>query len=436
MRRTWLGWLAVAVVAALPAVEAVRIMVQRSPLVLYGDEALLELGARRATHLDQLVGPYSRVGFHQPGPAIFYLLAPFVRLFKPGGPGLFLGAIVISGAALVATVVVLYRRVGPVAALAGAIAIDLFCLCVQVGTLREPWNPYLVVAPMVLFVVLWAAGITGSPGAAVWAMVIGSYEVQTHVATAGFVVTMSAIMAAWILVAKRQGRRSRTAENRSWGPARITGLSALALIWLPPIVELWRDHPNNLNLLWDYFTAGHAAPTLGQALNVTANAVTIVPFGYHDYALALTRSGIELGIGISLMAVGLVVAVVLGVRRRQPMSLALAATSVLGATLGVVSLWRAGGPIYLYFAVWLAFVPLSLLLAISVALFAPTQGRAPAGLAGHREWGAPSLVVGRRIVAACAVLGILVAATTVRSDVQHGAGSDQCRCRALAGSNR
>ena len=192
---------------------------RHSHLVLYGDQALLELGARRAVHFDQLVGPYSRAGFHQPGPAVFYLLAPFVRILEPAGPGLYLGAIAINGAALIATVAFLWRRFGPLAALWAAAAIDLYCLCVGVGTLREPWNPYLVVAPMVLFVVLWAAGITGTSGAAVWAMVVGSYEVQTHIATAVFVVAMSAILAG----VARSGPDGAPPRD---GPARTVGPGA------------------------------------------------------------------------------------------------------------------------------------------------------------------------------------------------------------------
>ena len=168
--------------------EAGRILARRPHVVLYGDQALLELGARRALHLDQLVGPYSRGGFHHPGPAVFYVLAPFVRLLEPAGPGLYLGAAVLNAACLVAAVAVIWRRVGPLAALWAATAIGLFCLCLGVGTLREPWNPYLIVAPMVLFVVLWAAGWTGSRDAAVWAFVIGSYLIQTEVATAAVVV--------------------------------------------------------------------------------------------------------------------------------------------------------------------------------------------------------------------------------------------------------
>ena len=405
----WIGWLAVAAVGALPVVEAVRIVAQRSHVVLNGDQALLELGARRAAHLDQLVGPYSRVGFHQPGPVLFYLLAPFVRILGPGGPGLYLGAIAISGAALIATVAFLWRHLGPVAALWAAMAIDVYCLCLRVGTLREPWNPYLVAAPMVLFVVLWAAAITGSPGAGVWAVVIGSYEVQTHIATAGFVITMWAILAGWAVVRARRRHRVGAIGPHWWSPARITGVVALALMWLPPVVELWRDRPNNLSLLWDFFTTPQATPPFAESLRSAANALTIVPFGYHDYVLTLNRSGTELAIGTALMVVGLIVAVALGWRRRQPFSLALAAGAVLGVVLGVISLSRTAGPAYLYFAVWLAYVPLSLALAIGVALLTPAHPT-------RRSWAG----LGRPILALSVAAAIGVAAVTVRSDLRMG----------------
>ncbi len=424
-RRTsppWLGWLAVVAVAALPVVEAVRIVVQRSHVVLFGDQALLELGARRAARLDQLVGPYSREGFHHPGPAVLYLLAPFVRILEPGGPGLYLGAIAISGAALIATVAYLWRRLGPLTALWAAAAIDLYCLCLRVGTLREPWNPYLVVTPMVLFVVLWAAGVTGSLDAGVWAVVIGSYEVQTHVATAGFVVTMTGILVASIAVSGRRGcrgrrgRRDRFAGRDGWGPARLTGAVALVLIWLAPVVELWRNHPNNLRLLWNFFTTPHPTPAFGQTLKVAATAVTIMPFGNRDYVQTLSRSGTELGIGAALLVIGLVVAGALGWRRRQPMSLALAASSVLGVVLGVISLTQTAGPVYLYFAVWLAYVPLSLLVSIGVALLAP----AGAGSVSARRLARP--VVGRAhsAVAVCVVAAVALAGLAVRSDLRMG----------------
>ena len=432
----WLGWLALAVVAVFPLIEAVRVLASDSHLVLYGDQALLELGARRAIHFDQLVGPYSRVGFHQPGPAVFYLLAPFVHLLEPAGPGLYLGAIVINGAALTATVAFLWRRFGPLAALWAAAAIDLFCLCIRLGTLREPWNPYLIVAPMVLFVVLWAAGITGTKGAALWAMVIGSYEVQTHIATAIFVAAMTAILVA-ALVRSGWRRRQWAAGREQWGPARVTGAAALVLIWLAPLVELWRDRPNNLGLLWDFFTSSEPTPPLHQALQVAGEALTIMPFGYHDYVLTSNRSGPELGLAAVLFAAGLIAAVALGWRRRQPMSLALAGASVLGAGLGTLSLTRTAGPVYLYFAVWLAFVPLALLLAVGIALFGSTEPHAFRHVPNrppnrpprrphprpYREPATSGAGWARAAVPLVLAIAVTVAAFTMRSDLTMGAVS-------------
>jgi hypothetical protein len=361
-RRAWTGWGAVLAVAMFPAVEAARILIERPHVVLYGDQALLELGARRAAHFDQLVGPYSREGFHHPGPAVFYLLAPFVRLLEPAGPGLYLGAVVINAAALIAIVAVFWRRLGPLVALWAAAAIDLFCVCVGVATLREPWNPYLVVVPMVLFVVLWSSALSGSGGAGAWALVVGSYDVQTHIATAPVVVVMAVVLVVYM------ARHRPTRDGWTWA-----GLAALLVIWLPPVVELWRDRPNNLQALWNFFTSGHPTPPLGNALHISADAISIVPFGNHDYVLALNRSPWQIGVAAVLLAGGLAVAVHM---RRRPLVGPLAASAVIGLVVGTLSLTLTDGPVYMYFAVWLAYVPLSLLLAIGAGMADRTWGGA------------------------------------------------------------
>jgi hypothetical protein len=420
-RRDWLGWLAVLAVAAMPVIEAVRIVVDGGHVVLFGDQALLELGARRAAQFDQLVGPYSREGFHHPGPAVFYLLAPFVRVLEPGGPGLYLGAIVISGSALVATVAFLWRRAGAGVALWAAAATDVFCLCLPVGTVREPWNPYLVITPMVLYTVLWAAAITGVRGAAIWSLVVGSYEIQTHIATAGLMVVTSATLLVWMALAARRRDAAWLASPRHGGPASTAGALALAFIWVAPVVELWRDHPNNVQQLWAFFTAAHPAPSVGHALNVGATAMTILPFGNRDYVQTLSRTPTELVIGATLLVSALAIAVVVGRRRRQPLALALAASSLLGAVVGTLSLTRATGPLYLYLAAWLAFVPVTALLAVGVALLAAAPVAEPTGppAATSRACASPAVAT-RRLVAVCAALAVVAAALVVHSDLTMG----------------
>jgi hypothetical protein len=409
----------VATVAAFLLAEAVRTLVQRPHVVLYGDQALLELGARRAIHLDQLVGPYSRSGFHHPGPALFYLLAPFVRVLEPTGPGLYLGATMINAVALVAAVVVIWRRVGALAALWAAAAIDVFCLCLGVGTLREPWNPYLVVAPMVLFVVLWAAGWTGSSDSALWAFVVGSYLFQTEIATAAVIIVLCASLAVRLA---RQGRKGRppTLKGR-WGLLRVSGVVILVAIWIPVVMELVVDRPNNLQLMWDFFTRGHAGPPMSQALGVSADALSVLPFGNHDYVLALHRNPVEVAAFAVLLVAGLVVAVALGRQRRQPMGLALAASGAVGAIVGPASLTHADGPVYMYFALWLGYVPVAVLLAIGVGLLGerPTSALAP---------DAPPLPAGprlrsggaRTVIPACVAAAVAASAVSVGFDLSSG----------------
>ncbi|HET9690759.1 MAG TPA: hypothetical protein VFP61_06380, partial [Acidimicrobiales bacterium] len=240
-----MGWVAVATVALFPVTAAARIVVGGAAVTLYGDGALTAIATRRAARFEQLLGPYSRTGVHHPGPAMFYLLAPFVDLARSVSSGLYLGALAINLAALVTIVAVVWRRAGPPAALAAAVALDLFVVCLGPGTLREPWNPYLVVVPMVAFVVLWAAAdprtdprtdLRTGQGAGVWAAVVGSYEMQTHLATVPVVV---ALLAALLVRWRRHG------HGRP-GRAALAGVVALVAMWVPPVVEGLRDRPNNL----------------------------------------------------------------------------------------------------------------------------------------------------------------------------------------------
>ena len=407
---SWLGWSALLAVGAPLWVEVARILVTRPQVVLYGDQALMDLAARRAAHLDQLVGPYSRAGFHHPGPAVFYLLAPFVRLLASSGSGLYLGAVVINLAALTASVAVVWHRAGPRSALWAAVSINAFCLCVGVGTLREPWNPYLIVAPMILFVVLWASAMTGSVGSGIWAFVVGSYEIQTHIATAAVVVVMSAALAVSMMAKHRVLGRGRALR---WPVGHWVGLVALGLIWLAPALELARDRPNNIQLLWTFFTGPHPNAAWGAALRVSADALTIVPFGYHDYVLTVHRTAIEFLTAAVLVALAATVAIKTGRRRQTPFAQYLLIAAAVGGVIGPLSLTRSDGPVYLYFAVWLSFVPFAVLLAVGAALFAPAEPNRSVLSVSRSPWRS----LRPRVGVAAWVLAAALAGATVASDL-------------------
>ena len=211
---------------------------------------------------------------------------------------------------------------------------------------------------MILFVVLWASAMTGSVGSGIWAFVVGSYEIQTHIATAAVVVVMSAALAVSMMAKRRVLGRGRALR---WPVGHWVGLVALALIWLAPALELGRDRPNNVQLLWTFLTGPHPNAAWGAALRVSADALTIVPFGYHDYVLTVHRTAIEFLTAAVLVALAATVAIKTGRRRQTPFAHYLLIAAAVGGVIGPLSLTRSDGPVYLYFAVWLSFVPLAVL---------------------------------------------------------------------------
>ncbi len=412
----WVGWLAIVAVLVWLAVEAVRIIAQPAHEVVFGDYAMFELAARQAWHFRQLLGPYAHPGFNNPGPALFYLLAAPVRLLEPG-PGLYLGAVVINGAAFVATVVFVWRRAGTQAALWSAAVLDLFCLAIGLDTLRQPWNPLLIVAPMVLFVVLCAGAVTRVGGAWLWAAVIGSYELQTHITTSLFVVIMMVGSGIWALAGR--GRRASPRPPPGWWrqPARVTGLGALVLIWLPSTLELFLDHPNNFNRAWLWVAHGrHPGIAPRTAFGIVLRSVAISPFNHRVWAAPVPASRIEEAAAVLILGAG---GVLIGwlVRRRQVFAAVLAGAPMVAFPLATFTVSHAGEDNYAFLTAWLGFVPCVLLLALGFGLltappvlFDPPQAQP---------------VVGRRtpfalhLTALLGVVAVVCASATVVSDLRQ-----------------
>jgi len=187
-----------------------------------GDDALLELNARDVLRGHQLVGPYSRFGWHHPGPAEALVLSLPVRLAGTGA-GLPLAAAAWNLVVAVAIVAFLGRRFGWRAAVGGILAVGVVLSGAPVQVIREPWNPYMVMLPMLLLIVLVGDVVGSAVGslvdeeeprwpdqrlpAAAWAMGVGTFAVQTHLSTAPTVLALwllavGALVAVW-------GRRRR-----------------------------------------------------------------------------------------------------------------------------------------------------------------------------------------------------------------------------------
>ncbi len=176
----------------------VRIAVDRRQVFLGGDLALLDIDAHRAGHWQQLVGPYDRYGWHHPGPVYIYLISFVTRLLgnSHGAQGQLITASAVNGLAVAGSVLVAARLGGRLASIiASVVFIGVLALMGTVPNIApplifNPWNPYIVVMPLILLAVLTVAVAEGSFSAAAASLLVATFVVQTDVATAPFCVAL------------------------------------------------------------------------------------------------------------------------------------------------------------------------------------------------------------------------------------------------------
>lgn len=414
-------------VAALPfLILALRVIANHRDPVYSGDAALLELSVRSAAHGHQFLGPYSRFGFFHPGPAMFYLLAPFEWLTGYSSWALPLGIEIgnaVVAALLVVVVQAAYHKtprlrgaIGSGAAgFAAALVTLLFILAIDIGLLQILWNPLQIVLPAaLLFVCIGLVDGFGWPAAL--GLAAATYITQTDLSTVPVTVAAvlcGAVFALWSVVVKRRSDRERSATRESshrgtrWstlGPVALT--AAALLLWIPPLVEEIRDRPGNMSRLVSFFGHNHGLTHPGWSASVSyvgrelavfparipwSGSLTPQTVGEHRYAAAFA---------IFLLAALLLA--ILGWRGGNGAHLRLAVISGVGALVAVYSVRSVDGQVYWYLTAWMSalVVPLLLGWVLLLAELLPRLGMA--------------VVVGG--VAAVAILAVMASSTTAVED--------------------
>jgi hypothetical protein len=226
-----------------------------------------------------LVGPYSRFGWEHPGPLLFWLGAPALRLAGPVGVMVLVG--VINVAATIGAVAAARRLAGTSFALVVAAATAVMVHSHGAMKLIDPWNPWVTVLPLLCFLLCVPVAVTrGALWALVAAIASGSFVAQSHLGNVPVVVVATGVGVAWWWrwertppVGSEPGRRGAAARLRTWWP-----LGLVALLWAGPLVDLVVNAPGNL---WDLarFAAGateEPAP-LDESLGAAARELGVVP---------------------------------------------------------------------------------------------------------------------------------------------------------------
>lgn len=261
--------LALAVAVLLVGTAALGLSRQSSPMYPIGDEATTELAVRHASDGRQLLGAYSRYGWHHPGPTVFYLIAPWYVLGGERSPALSAGALVVNFAALLVAAWILARHGGP--ALVVAFLAGLWWVIWRAdGLLVSHWNAHLSVLLLVAAMVTSAAVAAGSPRLIPLLAALTSLAVQAHVAVLP--------PAAAIVVLALVPAMARAALQP--GPPRASFLVAMnwaawvsVALWLLPVAQEVTSGAGNLTRLWQFALQASPGLAVGDAWHVWARAI-------------------------------------------------------------------------------------------------------------------------------------------------------------------
>ena len=381
-------------------------------IALPDDLALIDLHVRRAMAFRQQLGVFDHDGWNHPGPAYFYLQSLVYRILGDRPSSLFAGAVLLSGLSALGVLWVVRRRTSATRTL---LAAGILCwlgilLCAHgpgamtysegpLGGLASPWNPMVVIVPLLLLMVLSASAVAGSGLSALGAALVGSVIVQANISSGPLAMLLVAVATiGWVVALVRRWGSA----GRSTTAARLLAVGGgvlLVLAWVPPVIEQLTGHPGNMTLIARYFSSSRPGQPLSAAwwsLVDVAASVVVGPTQVMARLLGNRPPHVIVGVLVLIVAVGsAATSLIVGFRQRRRFAAGLGLVALV-ATFGLLaSFSRIVGFIFGYLVVWAVVVPLAALLSLGL-LGVPERWR-----------------VGRPLVVLRAVMVGLVAAASV-----------------------
>ncbi len=269
-------WMRIALLCAVLAPAVVGIVAAaRSPWHPHTDRAVIAARTADVWGGDlPLTGAYSRYAFNHPGPMANVVLSVPYEVSGEQPHSLLAGTLIIAG---VSAALAVWLALG-VAGLPGGLAAATMALVAMraIGpeVLRDPWNPFVLLGPVLLcLVAAWAAS-SGSRWAMTALVVAGSFVVQAHVGTAVLVGALVVWATAALVVAERR--------TGAWLVPVGVAAGAGLVCWLLPFVDQFTAETPNLSAIAAFFTGGADAAAgerlpLSQALGIAGRE--LLPIG-------------------------------------------------------------------------------------------------------------------------------------------------------------
>ena len=350
----------------------VALVSERPRITAYGDRAVTALAVRDLLDGHQLLGAYSRYGWHHPGPAFFLPLAA-AHLALGGSPWALDAGMLLAAAIPAGLIVMLVgHRFGWRAGMATVGAVGVYLHAIGPVTLRDPWNPWGLLLPMAVLMVLCAGAGAGSLASLSGAVLVTTLLVQTHVGAAPVSVVLLGLGVILLVL----GRRGRSEPARWRTVAVVAPLVAAAALWVPPLVQQATGQDPNLSELWRFFIQGDPGHSFSTAVATVGSRLRLIPFGDQVGLMAASPSvgwaGAWSGLATvgGYSAAGVAIALV-GHRAGNRFTRAAGVLTVGAVWAAVIAVRSVQGPLDGFLVAWVTAIPLGL--AAGVAALIPRR---------------------------------------------------------------
>ncbi|MEW6471833.1 MAG: hypothetical protein AB1679_06160 [Actinomycetota bacterium] len=361
-----------------------RLLLHQPGITFAGDVALIEMATRQAARGAQMLGPYSRFGWSHPGPAWFLFLAVPYRLVGFQSWSIVVAAAlfhVLVGAALLW---LCWRQGGRRLVVLTAFFLVVYIRSVDVNLFIYPWNPWALILPMLLLIVVSATDVLRPSTKLLWSAVLGSILVQTHLGTAPIVagIGISVVGIECLRRRRNPGQRLIAGWNRLRQPRIVLPVAALFVLWVPPLVQQLTHSPGNLGLILRFVRLPDPGHSLSEAMKAVGSQLRRFPFErgrlVNDPVPSHATDGLVL---LFYLAVSILL-IALGRRRGEQFVARLGMSTGLGLVISVISVMRVSGGIFDFLTAWISVLPVALWLGLGHLLARKVRRKSLTQIAG------------------------------------------------------
>lgn len=318
-----------------------------------GDWAILTMRVEDVGRHLPLVGPYSRFGWSHPGPLSYWLLAGPYHLFGGTAHSVLAAAAVLNALTISTIGAVAWRRGRLPLVAVSMVAITALLHAMGPQMLRDPWNPYITLLPLALFVlVMWSIA---QGDRALWplALFVASAEFQSHL---GYLPILAAVGVVAVVMAVRNRAEVPLLPSSSRGRRWLLGSSiAVAVVcWLPVVVDQVAG-TGNLGAIVGYWLDGGATAGFGEALHQAALQLAIPGAPWLGQKELAGPDGALIGASITALIVpvlAMIGSILLARAVRARAALRLDLLVVTAAIAGVVATAQVVGPLFDWITRW------------------------------------------------------------------------------------